>query len=151
MTDAKGKSGRPSKIVKLTEACEKIMNQHELAGKGLGSVIIYTDKELMELVNEQLDKEDRIGMTAFGDWKNNPREGDERFERFSSVYKKALHTQKMNLFERYGKEKYQWTKWAWVLERKFSEWNKVDKKWHGEDKEAPLTTLADFVKSVVEK
>jgi len=38
-------------------------------------------------------------------------------------YKKALIIQKENLFKKFSNDDRAWQRWAWIIERKFSEWN----------------------------
>ena len=83
--------------------------------------IICTDEDLVFLVNEKLPEEDRIHEKTFSRWKNGETE-DERCQPFHSLYKKALIQQKQNLFTKLSEEG-TWQKWAWIIERKFDEWN----------------------------
>lgn len=112
--------GRPSKIERFTQALEEVLNRP----KGVGMAIMHTDKDLMFLVNEQLEEDERIIDSTFEKWKSGESVDDERRSVFLRLYKRALMEQRDNLFERLQEEPPgAWQKWAWVLERKFAEWN----------------------------
>jgi len=40
-----------------------------------------------------------------------------------SLYKKAITIQKKSLFESLRNDPQSWQRYAWIIERKFSEWN----------------------------
>ena len=42
---------------------------------------------------------------------------------FVILIKRALLTQKENLFKKFANDDRAWQRWAWIIERKFSEWN----------------------------
>lgn len=106
--------GRPSKIAKFTEVLEKVLNDDINA-------LIGTDEELIMVINDELSEEDRIHEQTFSTWKT---EGikDEKCQVFRSVYKRALWKQKKALFKSF-KDESNWQKYAWLIERKFDEWN----------------------------
>lgn len=109
--------GRPSKLDKFLEAMEIVLNQWLQS-------IIMTDEELFILANEQLEKENQIWYTTFKQYKaSSKKEENEWHKRFQSLYKKALIKQKNNLFNNLSSDNPQWQKYAWIIERKFSEWN----------------------------
>lgn len=87
--------------------------------------IMHTDKELMVLVNELLEPDERISDRTFESWKAGDSPDDpERLGVFLRLYKRALIEQRGELFERLKEEPPgAWQKWAWILERKFGEWN----------------------------
>jgi hypothetical protein len=39
------------------------------------------------------------------------------------LIKKALLIQKQNLFKKFENDDRAWQRWAWIIERKFTEWN----------------------------
>ncbi|MFW6173446.1 MAG: hypothetical protein ACOC5T_06870 [Elusimicrobiota bacterium] len=125
---------RPTKInKKIIKAIDKVASNDINA-------IIFTDEELVAEANDMLDKEDKFSYSAFKDWKafatsvkkreDTNEENYEMYMRLRSVIKKALRNQKKHLFEKFrNKEETQWQKWAWIIERKFDDWNlqkKVD-------------------------
>lgn len=113
-------AGRPSKIGEFTKQMEEVLNN------GMDA-LICTDEELIMLVNEKLDDEDKIAEDTFKTWKN---EGikDERCLVFRHLIKKALLQQKRNLFTKLNdQDRNDWTRYAWQIERKFDEWNLKNK------------------------
>ena len=108
---------------KIIETFEAVLND------GLNAFIL-TDEELIILVNDRLPEKDRFSYSAFKDWKafalgtkeDTTPENMEKYIELGSVYKRALIRQKQSLFKKFESEP-QWQKYAWILERKFSEWN----------------------------
>ena len=115
---------RPSKIEPFIESAEQILFDDI-------NTIIFTDQELVDAINENLDKKQQVALRTVQHWKQQYREGKElngHAERFCTLIKKALRQQKQNLFKEFRNDS-QWQKWAWIIERKFDEWNikhKVD-------------------------
>lgn len=94
----------------------------------LAPALFLTDKELVQWVNEQIDPEDRIGISTFEDYKAGRLngEGDKEItvRLFGDAYSKALRIQKRNIFKNLQDDvPGSWQKWAWIAERKFAEWN----------------------------
>jgi hypothetical protein len=111
---------RPSKIQKFTEALEKVL----ATDHSVGYAIIYTDLDIVEMVNEMLDPEDRISQRRFEAYKAGGVDDDASLDVFRRLYKGALRQQSSNLFERLSTEPPgAWQKWAWIIERKFDDWN----------------------------
>jgi len=109
--------GRPSKLNKFLEAMEEVLNEWLQS-------IIMTDEELFILANENLEDEEQISYTTFKQYKASSKEEEKDWnKRFKSLYKKALVKQKNNLFNSLSSDNPQWQKYAWIIERKFSEWN----------------------------
>lgn len=108
---------RPSKLNKtFLERAEKVLWNKNL--------VLFTDEELVDEINEELKPEEQISTRTFIRWKQ--ADFEEKGEigiKFCHLMKKALRDQKANLFEKYQSEKGAWQKWAWIIERKFSEWN----------------------------
>jgi len=117
-TEEKKQNGRPCKIEKWTKVCEQVLNDDINA-------IIYTDEELLYLVNSKMDnKEDTVSIARFNAWKAGTlKNKDELLEKFREVIKKALLIQKDSLFKSLRDKDDIWTKYAWIIERKFSAWN----------------------------
>lgn len=87
------------------------------------NALIYTDEELLFLINEQLPLEARIHADTFRRWKAGEVSDDVRAQKFFGVYKKALLKQKQNLFSKLDDPKNdRWQKDAWKIERKFADW-----------------------------
>jgi hypothetical protein len=130
--------------------------------------IFLTDEEFVTLVNEKLKdlkEEDKIfSYDSFSIYKNKvlwnaeeqtdnkPINNDEieLFKKFLSIIKKHLILQKSMLFENLSTTKKDRTRFAWIIERKFSDWNlknisesKVDQTIQGK---ISLTDLYDATK-----
>ena len=86
--------------------------------------IILTDEELFLLANEELEEKDRICYATFKVYKaSKNKEEAEWYTKFLALYKKALTEQKKNLFQKLEWNEWQWQKYAWIIERKFDDWN----------------------------
>ena len=109
--------GRPSKLEKFLEAMEEVLNEWLQS-------IIMTDEELFILANENLEEDEQIWHSTFKEYKaSSLKEETDWHKRFQDLYKKALVKQKNNLFNSLSSDNPQWQKYAWIIERKFSEWN----------------------------
>ena len=110
------KVGRPSKINKFIEAAKEVLFSD--------SVMLFTDEELVDEINERLEEKDRISQRTFERWKASDFEEDGKTGKdFVGLIKKALRKQKENLLNKYSNDDRAWQRWAWIIERKFSEWN----------------------------
>lgn len=135
---------RPSKIKPFVEAAEEVLFEDINA-------IIYTDQELIDEINERLDEKHQIVKRTFQQWKQKLNEGHEldgMGKRFFTLLKKALRQQKQQLFDEF-KNSTQWQKWAWIIERKFDEWNIRHKMQHEGDMKTSMTV--EFVDSDTDK
>lgn len=108
--------GRPTKLTpKFLKIAEEVLNDDINA-------IIYTDQELRDEINDRLEPEERISDARWEDWKagklKNP-----ICQQFRGLMKKALRVQKSNLFEKFREDEKAWQKYAWIIERKFGDWN----------------------------
>ena len=110
------KVGRPSKINKVLEVAENILFKE--------SLMLLTDEELVFLINEQLSDKDKISDRTFARWKAKDFDDDDPLGKtFVMLIKKALLIQKESLFKKFQNDDRAWQRWAWIIERKFSEWN----------------------------
>ena len=126
----KNKEGRPTKLNSgWLEVAERIVNDDINA-------IILTDEELVFLINDEFDKQDipeeekekqKISDRTFKRWKKKNKEDSEELDevgkQFCHLIKKALTKQKKHLFDKFRSDEGQWQKWAWIIERKFDDWN----------------------------
>ena len=115
------KTGRPP--VKgqawLDKFNEVVNREHRV-----GMAVIHTDMDLIEMVNWELPEEHQIAVATFKDYKSGDRGSDEFVRVFASLYKRALTSQRDSLFATMADEPPgAWQKWAWILERKFGDWN----------------------------
>ena len=108
--------GRPSKIDKFIEKAKEVLFKE--------SLMLLTDEELVFLINDELDDKDKIAQVTFKKWKSGDySELGETGKEFLSLIKKALVIQKESLFKKFQNDDRAWQRWAWIIERKFSEWN----------------------------
>lgn len=112
-------AGRPSKIVPFLDAAEKIFSDLNF--------MLFTDAELIFKVNETLAKKDRVDVATWERWKSGEVKAangdDEIGDRFRGLLKKAVLKQKEHLYKQFQTDDKVWTRWAWIIERKFKEWN----------------------------
>lgn len=109
------------------------------------NVIVCTDEELVYQINELLLEDERIAQRTWEDWKAGLLPDDPRAEQFRGLVKKALIREKTNLFKKMQEsENSSWTKYAWIIERKFDEWNiktKTDMELSGKTGAQPVTVI----------
>lgn len=109
-------AGRPSKLnQKVIDALEQVVQTE---------ILFSTDEEMVMLVNEILPEESQFTYEAFSKWKREKSQTENPFySQFLRLIKKALLKEKKRLLEKLqGDDKY-WQRYAWILERKFDEWN----------------------------
>ena len=86
--------------------------------------MLLTDEEFVFLINEQLEEKDRISDRTFARWKAKDfDDNDDLGKNFVMLLKKALLTQKESLMKKFQNDDRAWQRWAWIIERKFSEGN----------------------------
>lgn len=116
-------TGRPTKLTKkFLEVAEEVINEYILA---------CTDSEIMDEINDRLEEEERICQSTWEKWKAGKTSNDEDGGKFLRLIKKALTVEKRNLLNKLKGDTGAWQRWAWIIERKFDEWNlkkKVDQK-----------------------
>lgn len=130
-----------SKLEPFLEAAEQVLFDDINA-------IIFTDQELIDEINEHLGEKQQITRRTFQNWKQRIKEGDDlngKAQSFFILYKKALRRQKNQLFKKFRNDKGQWQRWAWIIERKFDEWNIKHKMEH--DGNLDSTVSVEFVDS----
>jgi hypothetical protein len=111
------KRGAPSKLEAFTNMLHEILEDD-------GNVVSWTDWEIVEEVNSRLAEDDRINERTLRRWKNKDFEEEpEKGIVFVSSYKKALRRCKRELIGRLARDDKSWQRYAWILERKFDEWN----------------------------
>lgn len=125
----KKEMGRPSKIYNFMNMMEAIFKQLE-DDKTIspnGSTFFLTDEQIIDSVNLSLPDEDQIHYSTFEKWKAKSLKGENVnspvFKHFLRLIKKAEIQQKLALGAKLVAEGNNWTKWAWVLERKFDDMN----------------------------
>ena len=114
------KVGRPTKLTKeFIEALEKVVKQPNF--------YIYTDAELVDMVNEEMGNE-FLSAKTFKAYKAGDRGiNSEYYDQFVALIKKHLRMAKNNLVKSLSNDEKSWQRFAWLLERKFEDFNKLDK------------------------
>lgn len=108
---------RPSKLTEnWLKAAEKVLN------RGLNGLVM-TDEEIFSLTNMELPEKKRISDRTFERWKAGSQKHNAFFKRFVALIKRVRQIQKENLFQMLKEDKSAWQRWAWIIERKFPEWN----------------------------
>lgn len=139
------RGGRPAKLnQKFLDAFQSLVyKKDKRTGDAIVTArILLEDYELVEFINGTLDPSDQIHYVTFLKWKADAkrfREWDDpdlpnkeliddvTFARFYYLYRMSLLAYKMCLLEKIA-ENYDpsWRGVAWLLERKFKEWNISD-------------------------
>jgi hypothetical protein len=108
-------AGRPTKLTKKVIDILKQVAEDS---------IYLTDEDLLFLLNEKLEPEERIATPTFKAYKGGTRQGNSPLmKEFVYYIKKALINEKKALLKELKKGEGQWQSKAWILERKFAEWN----------------------------
>lgn len=109
--------GRPFKMEAWLKALNEVLDEE--------STIFLSDKDLVLLVNRILPEENNITDRTFINWKAGKFAPNEDLgKEFIGCIEISLIKQKQLLGERLMNDTTgQWTRYAWILERKFSEWN----------------------------
>lgn len=107
--------GRPSKLTENVIAqFQAILDEY---------ILFATDEELIMLLNEKLSPEEQFSERTFKNWKSGSQDNNELFSKFFPLIKKALLKEKQRLLDNLQDDKVAWQRWAWIIERKFDEWN----------------------------
>ena len=107
---------RPSKIDRFIEVAKDVLFRDGL--------MLLTDEELVFLINQELEDSEKVAIRTFKLWKSGDyAEKGETGKEFLPLIKKALIIQKETLFKKFSNDDRAWQRWAWIIERKFSEWN----------------------------
>ena len=130
MTQAKNKNNwwRPSKMPWFIEAFKQVIENNEF------DIVILTDEELLMECNDRLEDDKKVAERTFQSWKSGEVESED-YNEFLRLYKKALANQRRQLFKKFENNEWQWQKYAWIIERKFTEWNlRILSEWKNETK-----------------
>lgn len=139
----KKKAGRPTKLTsKFIQIAEEVLFEGHNA-------VILTDEDLLFVINSNLPEKERVAYSTLQEWKAGITKKSQELE-FRNLYKKALIKQKLSLFARLSEDDKAWTRWAWIIERKFDDWNikqKVDHTTKGKELPTPILGGASNVRS----
>jgi len=118
---------------KFIQVTQNVVNEGDNA-------ILFTDQELLEEINESLPESEQISKRTFERYieKNEVPE-------FCRIIKKARRIQKRNLLTQMKQAKAgDWQKYAWILERKFSDEFNLKKKTEVSGGEKPIKIILDI-------
>lgn len=110
-------AGRPFKMETWTNQLVKILDDED--------ILFLSDKDLVFLVNRELPQENQIAESTFEKWKAGKFAPNEQVgKEFIGCIHLALIRQKQLLSKKMMEDNNgQWTRYAWIMERKFTEWN----------------------------
>jgi hypothetical protein len=125
----KGLRGRPSKAPRFIEAVRELIPDDDDWNSW---VIACTDEDLLFMLNSKLDVEERISESTWRRYKRGEagiaRQDEECLSVFLTVYKRSLLGMKRMCVEKLEADiPGGWQRWAWMLERKYDEWNMTRK------------------------
>jgi hypothetical protein len=117
MIENKKERGRPFKMQTWITELKNVLEER--------NIIYLTDEDLIFLVNKRLPKESQISKSTFEKWKAGKfAPDDETGKEFIDLIHLALINEKNTIgYKLENDTSGQWTRYAWILERKFSEWN----------------------------
>ena len=110
--------GRPTKMTdKFIDTLSGVLG-------GDMNAIALTDEELLAETNAQLSEGERISDRTFEYWKaGESAENKGNYDTFCALIKKSRSEQKKALLKLLMEDEKSWQRYAWIIERKFSEWN----------------------------
>ncbi len=114
-----GKGGKPPKLTKtFITVLKEVLAEDE-------DFVLLTDEKILSLVNEKLPQDKKIGQRTFREWKtgNSPKHAPNEARAFRLLIKRALVKQEIALIKKMKSDDKGWQRFAWILERKFNEWN----------------------------
>lgn len=115
----------PVKFNAFFDAFEKVVDE-------TFAVLHWTDAEIVEETNDRLKPNEQITKRTFEGWKKSLIDGElspDIEQRFFRVYKKAVRRCKERLFNSIVTDDKSWQRFAWIMERKFSEtWGKSEER-----------------------
>jgi len=143
--NAKGnKGGRPTKLTStFIEVATEVLSD--------GAVMLFSEREILEEINDKLDPKDQICQSTFDKWKakylaKESEEIEPIGAEFLHLLKKAVRYQKRMLMNAMVVDNKAWHRWAWIIERKYDEWNikrKVEASGDGITKTIILKTITN--------
>lgn len=110
-------AGRPFKMQFWVHQLNMVLSDEE--------ILFLSDEDLVFLVNRDLPQENKISKSTFEKWKAGKFHPNEEIgKEFIGMIHLALIRQKQMLAKKMMEDTTgQWTRYAWIMERKFVEWN----------------------------
>lgn len=88
---------------------------------------ILTNIEIYDAICDELG-DDYISFETFKSWSAGRRsENSENYNVFARLMSRAKTKQKINILKKLEKDEKAWQRYAWILERKYKDFNKIDK------------------------
>lgn len=141
--------GRPRNSLKINnnfiEATKKVINDI--------TAIAFTDEEFLFEVNWELGPVDRICPATFYNYIKKEKTEDivnETLKSFLELLKKARHKAKIALITELRTKPERWQAFAWILERKYTEFNLKEISEHKFDIQ-PIKIVIDLNQKSIEK
>jgi hypothetical protein len=120
MSKDKKPIGQQPKWEAFTNKLEEVLNQEH----PVGIAIVWSDQQVVDEVNDNLPENERIAYRTFQRYKAGEIKDEGTEALFVSCYKRALRIQASNILTKMASDiPGGWQKWAWIMERKFDEWN----------------------------
>lgn len=118
--NGKNATGRPSKLTEeLVGTFQEVVDQP--------NNIYLTDEQLFGFLIEALERKhfNIIGYRNFQEYKNSKNKYEKTiFQKFQRIMKKALSEELKTLMQSLKEGRSgEWQKYAWIIERKFDDWN----------------------------
>jgi len=114
--DIKKKAGRPFKMEAWIVQLEDVLSEE--------NILFLSDSDLRFLVNDRLEESQQISKRTFENWKKGEFHPDDNIGRkFLKCIEGALIKQKQFLAKKMIEDDKNWQRFAWIMERKFDEWN----------------------------
>jgi hypothetical protein len=116
MSEESRGAGRPHKMANWLTALNEVIEKED--------TMFLSDKDVLFLVNQKLPQEDRISTSTFQKWKAGKWHDESVAEQFMETLEFVGIKQKQALGQMLMTDKTNnWTRLAWTMERKFSDWN----------------------------
>jgi hypothetical protein len=108
--------GRPYKMQAWLNQLNQVLEDED--------ILFLSDKDLQFLVNRKLPLDQQITSRTFENWKAGKFAPDEEIgKQFIQSIQFALIKQKQFLSKKMIDDDKNWQRYAWIMERKFTEWN----------------------------
>jgi hypothetical protein len=111
-------------MARPTKLTQKLLDKFQAILDDDLNALVCTDEELLILLNDELEENERISEDSFQRYKAGKlKEDTSLLKQFCGLYKRALIKQRLNLMKELKTTDSSWQRFAWIIERKFDEWN----------------------------
>jgi len=137
--------GRPLKINdNFIQATKQIIQNDDL------TPVAWTDDDFLDQVNDKLKKEDQISDCTFDSYIQKTNTNNPTLKEFLGLLKKGREKVKIALLKELRAKPERWQALAWILERKFTEFNLKQISEHKFDIQ-PIKIVIDLNTKPIEK